>query len=218
MVMNRSIMPGTNNSGINNSTNDPMLVNWQGPTTAANIRSNFALLPGSPAIGAVPNGLDMGALVPSGASVSPMPPSTSETNLDVRIAGHGVVAFTWKLNNGPWSAEIPLTNSFLIGTNYWNATNGLLALNNLTNGDYTVYAIGKNSAGLWQSTNSAAARSWTIGSLLLEINRITKDGSTVRLYFDAEASKTTQSRKLILSRLEPGAGYRTSVALRAKLK
>jgi hypothetical protein len=195
MVMNRSIMPGTNVAGINNSTNDPMLVNWQGPITAANIRSNFALLPGSPAIGTGPNGLDMGALVPSGASISPMPPITSETNLTVRIAGPGVVAFKWKLNNGPWSAEVPLTNSFLIGTNYWNATNGLLALNNLTNGDYTLYAIGKNSAGFWQSTNTAAARSWAVGSLVLEINRITKDGSTVRLYFDADADKTYTVQK-----------------------
>jgi len=188
-------MPGTNVAGINNSTNDPMLVNWQGPITAANIRSNFALLPGSPAIGAGANGLDMGALVPSGASISPVPATTSETNMTVRIAGPGVVAFKWKLNNGPWSAEVPLTNSFQITTNYWNPTNGLVHLNNLTNGNYTLYAIGKNSAGAWQSTNTAAARSWTIGATLLEIDRITKDASTVRLYFDADGGKTYTVQK-----------------------
>jgi hypothetical protein len=195
MVMNRSIMPGTNVAGINNSTNDPMLVNWQGPITAANIRSNFALLTGSPAIGAGPNGLDMGALVPAGASISPLPFTTGETNITVRIAGPGVVAFRWKLNNGPWSAEIPLTNSFQISPTYWNTANGLLRLNNLTNGNYTLYAIGKNSAGTWQPTNSAATRSWTVGETLLEISRITKTQSTVTIHFAGEAGKTYTLQK-----------------------
>ena len=137
----------------------------------------------------------MGALVPSGASISPMPASTSETNVTLRVAGPGVVAFKWKLNSGPWSPEIPLTNSFLIDTNYWNPTNGLVRLNGLANGDYTFYAVGKNSAGTWQSTNAAAARSWAVASAILEIDRITKTAATVKLYFEAAAGQTYTVQK-----------------------
>lgn len=181
-------MPGTNVAGINNSTNDPMLVNWQGPITAANIRSNFALLPGSPAIGAGPNGLDMGALVPSGASISAS--GSIGTDMTLRVAGPGVVAFRWKLNNGAWSPEVPLTNSFQITTNYFNPTNGLVRLNDLPNGAYTFYAMGKNSAGFYQPTNSAASYSWTIQPEQLRVDRITKSGDTVKLYFRAIAGQT----------------------------
>jgi hypothetical protein len=42
-----------------------------------------------------------------------------------------------------------------------------ITLNNLTNGTYTVYVIGKNSAGFWQDTNSATvSRTWTVSSVV----------------------------------------------------
>jgi hypothetical protein len=190
-VMSHSIIPGTNVAGIGNSTNDPMFVNWQGPITAANIRSNLALLPGSPAIGTGPNGLDMGALVPSGASISGVPTSpTTNTNITLRIAGPGVVAYKWRLNNGPWSAEIPLTNSFQISLDYYNPTNGLLELRNLTNGTYTIYAIGKNSAGAWQSTNAAASKSWIVGTSGFRIDSASRTGTSVTLRFTASSGVT----------------------------
>src|SRR6185503_12450846 len=70
MVANDNIIQGTNMMFGGNSTNDPMFVNWQAGITYQNIKSNLALLPASPAKGTGPNGLDRGALVPSGASIS----------------------------------------------------------------------------------------------------------------------------------------------------
>ncbi len=107
------------------------------------------------------------------------------------MAGPGVVAYKWKLDNGPWSSEIPLTNSFLITSNYFIATNGLVQLSSLTDGSHTLYAIGKNSAGAWQETNSAAAKTWTVQTgASLEITEASRVGNVVTLTFNAEAGKT----------------------------
>jgi hypothetical protein len=165
MVANDNIIHGTNMMFGGNSTNDPMFVNWATGITHLNIRSNLALLPGSPAIGTGPNGLDRGALVPGGASVSGEPAgTTTNTAATLTVAGPGIYAYRWKLNGGPWSAEVPLTTNILItATMFSNAVP--ITLSGLTNGTYTVYVIGKNSAGAWQSTNSpTASRTWTVGS------------------------------------------------------
>jgi hypothetical protein len=133
--------------------------------TTQNIRSNLALLAGSPCIGSGPNGLDMGALVPSGASISGEPASTN-TSATLRVAGPGIVAFRWKLNNGPWSPEIALTNTILITPNYFNP-------------------------GFWQSTNSHASKTWTVSTeTLLQITSASRVGNECTLHFVAEAGKT----------------------------
>jgi hypothetical protein len=190
-VVSRSLTQGTNWPGPGNISSDPMFANISGPMTAANIRSNLALLAGSPCIGTGPNGLDMGALVPAGASISGAPlGATTNTSATLRVAGPGVVAYKWKLNNGPWSVEVPLTNSLLITTNYFNLTNGLVALTGLAEGSHTFSAIGKNSAGAWQETNSAATATWTVQtSLPLRIAASWSD-HVVTLTFIAEAGKT----------------------------
>ena len=102
-----------------------------------------------------------------------------------------MVAYKWKLDNGAWSSEIPLTNSFLITSNYFMATNGLVKLSNLTDGSHILYAIGKNSAGAWQDTSSAAAKAWTVQTgIPLEIIDASRMGNVVTLTFMAEAGKT----------------------------
>jgi hypothetical protein len=164
MVANDNIIQGTNMNFGGNSTNDPMFVNWQTPLTYLNIRSNLALLPGSPAIGTGPNGLDRGALVPAGPSISGEPPTfTTNTSATLKIAGPGIYSYRWKLNNGPWSADVQLTNNFLItATMFSNAVP--ITLTGLTNGTYTVSVIGKDSAGFWQDTNNpTVSRTWTVG-------------------------------------------------------
>jgi hypothetical protein len=164
MVANDNIIQGTNMMFGGNSTNDPMFVNWQTGITHSNIKSNLALLAGSPAIGTGPNGLDRGALVPGGASISGEPNgTTTNASATLAIAGPGVYAYRWKLNDGPWSVEVPLTNNFLItATLFSNAVP--ITLSGLTNGTYTVSVIGKNSAGFWQDTNSATlSKTWTVG-------------------------------------------------------
>ena len=164
MTANDNIIQGTNMMFGGNSTNDPMFVNWQTGITPQNIRSNLALLAGSPAKGTGPNGLDRGALVPAGASISGEPSSiTTSNSATLKIAGPGIYAYRWKLNDGPWSAEVALTTNILItATMFSNAAP--IVLNNLSNGTYTVYVVGKNSAGFWQSTNApTVSRTWTVG-------------------------------------------------------
>jgi len=191
-VVSHSLTQGTNWPGAGNISSDPMFVNLSGPMTAANIRSNLALLTGSPCIGTGPNGLDMGASVPSGASISGIPSSPdTNTTLTVRVAGPGVVAYKWKLDNGPWSNEIPLTNSFLITPNYFNSANGLVSLTSLTEGAHTFQALGKNSAGAWQEIDRAASKTWIVQSASpLEITAASRTGDVVTLTLTVEVGKT----------------------------
>lgn len=163
LTVNRSIIQNTNHPGVGNSSSDPMFVNWQTGVTAANIRSNLSLQAGSPAIGTGPNGLDMGAIVPAGASISGEPSSpTTNKSATLTVGGPGIYAYRWKLNDGPWSAEVPLTNTFLIAPTMFNNAQPIV-LSNLADGSYTVYVIGKNSAGAWQSTNSpTVSKTWMV--------------------------------------------------------
>jgi hypothetical protein len=178
--------------GEGNLSSDPMFVNIGGPFTAQNIRSNLMLRAGSPCLGTGPNGIDMGALVPAGASLSGIPDAPSpDTTLTVRVAGPGIVAYRWKLNAGSWSSEIPLTNSFSFTSNYFNPTNGLVKLTGLTDGLQTIQAIGKNSAGAWQSTNEATTRTWVVETTPeLRINLQDATSQRVVLTFRAEAGQT----------------------------
>lgn len=161
--VNHSIISATNHPGTGNSTNDPLFVNWQAAMDYANVRSNLALLPGSPARGTGPNGLDMGALVPAGASISGEPEGvTTNASATLRVAGPGIYAYRWKLNDGPWSAEVALTNNFLITSNLF-ANAQPITLSGLTNGSYTVAAIGKNSAGTWQDmAEPTLSKTWIV--------------------------------------------------------
>ncbi len=75
------------------------------PTSARSSRCR----PAARASATGPNGLDMGALVPAGASISGEPSgSTSETSASLTIAGPGIWSYRWRLNGGAWSEEISL--------------------------------------------------------------------------------------------------------------
>lgn len=149
--------------GMGNLVADPRFVNLAGPMTWENIRSNLALLPDSPARGIGPNGLDLGALVPPGATVSGEPESPTLRNWAVlRVAGPGIVAYRWQLNDGPWSEVVPLTNSLRYGPNLFDGAVPIV-LSNLAPGTYTVRVLGLNSAGAWQDPlRPTVSRSWTV--------------------------------------------------------
>lgn len=149
--------------GQGNFTNDPLFVNLAGPITWQNIRSNLALQAASPARGAGPNGLDLGALVPPGATVSGEPPALTTQNWAVlRVAGPGIVAYRWQLNDGPWSDVLPLTNSLRYGPGLFDDAVPIV-LSNLPPGSYTVRVLGLNSAGAWQDTNHpTVSKTWTV--------------------------------------------------------
>lgn len=132
--------------GDNNIAGDPMFVD---------LGNDFHLLPSSPAIGAGPNGLDMGAYVPSGASISGEPAdTTSDKTALLTVGGPGVVSYQYVVNdpNGEWSDEMLL------------ADQPSIELQDLQAGEsYTVYVKGKNLVGDWQADPAyATSKTWTI--------------------------------------------------------
>jgi len=162
--------------GLGNIDADPLLIDDQG---------DFRLKPDSGAIGTGSWGLDMGAMVPAGAAISGEPYAvTYRTDATLTVGGPGIVSYKYLLNIpiGPWSAE--------------RAVEVPVVLTGLTNGEsYTVYAIGKNSAGVWQSDDSpTASHTWTIDTShsQLVINEVLAhthgaDPDVIELYYDGPA-------------------------------
>jgi hypothetical protein len=169
-----TIMAQTNLPGPGNSSGNPLFLDAGGAMTGTSILGNLALQPASPGVGAGPNGLDIGALVPGGASISGEPAATTtNTSATLHISGPGIYAYKWRLDDGPWSDAVSLTNSWMIGPGYLT-TNSLVELTNLAAGRHTVQVIGMNSAGIWQGTNygdgplatniPTVSRPWTVQS------------------------------------------------------
>ncbi len=145
--LNRCIVPGDlHDLGAGNIDADPLFVDPEG---------DFHLQPGSPAVGAGPNGLDMGRYVPAGASISGEPDSvTTDTTATLTIGGPGIARYKYVINDtsGAWSDEFIITD------------NPVIQLNGLEDGkSYTVYVKGRNSAGTWQSLPEyATSKTWTV--------------------------------------------------------
>jgi hypothetical protein len=189
--VNHSLIQGTNFPGTGNLSSDPRFVSATN-LTYLNLRSNLALLPSSPCLGTGPNGLDLGALVPGGASISGEPASpTANTSATLAVAGPGIFAYKWKLNDGPWSAEVSLTTNIIFTANMF-ANAKPITLTNLTDDTYTVSVIGKNSAGTWQDTNRPTrSKTWTVQTTIPpRITGITNEGGAVTLSFMAPAGQT----------------------------
>ena len=133
--------------GSGNVDADPLFVNPN---------DDLTLLAVSAAIGAGANGLDMGAFVPAGASVSGVGGAVSaETEMTLTVGGPGITHYKWRLIDdgvaGAWSDEVALP----VGVTDFPAdpdnTLGELHLTSLDNGHtYRVDVLGKNSAGQWQ--------------------------------------------------------------------
>ena len=77
----------------------------------------------------------------------------------VNISGTDIVAYKYKLDNGVWSNEIPSSTS--------------ISLSGLGKGSHTLYLIGKNSGGKWQSIPNASTVTWEI----VFIGDINNDGN-----------------------------------------
>jgi hypothetical protein len=195
-IRNQNCLQGFNTPGVGNINADPLFVGTN--LTAANVRQMLTLQAGSPCIGTGPNGIDMGALVPSGGSISGEPGGTT-TNREatLKIAGPGIWAYRWRLNGGPWSAEVSL-----VPQSIWNgqpftadmfSNAPPIMLTNLADGAYTVEVIGRNSAGFWQSTNSpAVSKTWTVQTTAPppQIQSADRNGDPVTLTFIATAGQT----------------------------
>jgi hypothetical protein len=118
--------------------------------------NDFHLRPGSPALGTGPNGLDMGAYVPGGVSLAGGPPQlTWLTSAAFTVGGPGITHYKFRLNDGSFSPEAPISTPIrLVG---------------LANGTYSLAAVGKNSAGVWQAESNACTRSWTVNTGLARL-------------------------------------------------
>jgi hypothetical protein len=143
LTVRRSIMQGTNYPGIGNLNANPLFVDAAG---------DFRLGAGSPAIGTGPNGLDMGAFVPQWASISGEPGSpTPLATATLRVGGPGITHYRYRVNTGAYGGETSVTNPIVLA--------------GLTNGLYTVFVIGKNSAGVYQAqSNATASLPWTVNT------------------------------------------------------
>jgi hypothetical protein len=182
LTVNNSILPAEWHSyGVGNIDADPVFVD---------AGTDFHLKAGSPAIGTGPCGLDMGAYVPAGAAVCGEPDEiTYRTDATLIVGGPGITHYKYRLNSQPWGVELPVDTP--------------IVLNNLLNGQsYTVYVIGKNSAGPWQNEDEpTASRTWTIDTSYskLVINEVLAINSTtldrggafpdlIELYYDGPTS------------------------------
>lgn len=171
LTIRNSIVPGTNVwPGLGNLNADPRLLNTSTNSVAVFTMTNdFRLAMGSPAIGTGPNGLDMGGLVPGGASISgePESPTTATTALLI-VGGPGITHYRYSLNGGPFSSETSVTNRIILA--------------GLTNGAHSVAVIGKNSAARWQ-TVPTLSRTWVVNTALadLKINEVLARNDTAAL-------------------------------------
>lgn len=162
--VNRSLIQGNAWPGTGNLTADPLFVSADA-ISYTTIRTNLALQPGSPARGTGPNGLDMGATVPAGASVSGAPVGTvSSRSATLTVGGPGIWAYRWRLNGGAWSADVPLVPATVLNGGVFSATmydNPVpVTLTNLPDGPQVVEVIGRNSGGDWQDV--PVSRTWNV--------------------------------------------------------
>ncbi len=144
----RSILPEAWHSlGSGNTSSSPQFIDDY---------NDLRLTPGSAGIGGGANGLDMGAFVPAGASISGEPSRvTWKTEAHLTVGGPGITHYVYRVIDndvpGEWSDEIALP---IDSGNYPpdpHTIFGVIHLTGLHNGHtYRVDVRGKNSAGLWQ--------------------------------------------------------------------
>lgn len=196
LTIDDSILPmAWHELGAGNIDADPLFVGV----------GDYRLKPMSPARAVGPYGLDMGAFVPSGAWVWGEPTeTTSRTEAMLGVGGPGITHYRYSLNdpNGPWSEE--------------RSVDQPIALAGLPHGhSYTVYVLGKNSAGRWQEQPNAS-RTWTVdvSSRRLAISEVLAANESawghegtfsdlIELYYDGPAAMSLEGMSLSDDPAEP---------------
>lgn len=84
------------------------------------------------------------------ATISGEPDSPTYLNSAVlNVSGADITFYRYRVNNGAWSAD--------------RAVSLPIALSGLTNGHYTVYVVGRNSAGTWQAdADATVSKTWAV--------------------------------------------------------
>lgn len=147
------------------SVDEATFENWD---DAQILRRWFSLRPGSTARAAGAQGRDLGGIQARGAFLSGEPPAlTSQTSATLTVGiqrsgaaiptagfplGSGFTHFRWRLDHGPWSAEVPITTP--------------IQLSDLPDGSHSVEVSARNDAGTYQDdpalgTNAVPTRSRT---------------------------------------------------------
>ncbi len=126
---------------------------------------DFRLLPDSPGVKAGASGIDVGAMVPSGATISGEPIGvTTSDSATLTIGGPGIFSFIYKVNDGPWSTEVTISDRRDFDTPPL-VRSAQIQLASLVDGDYTVRVRGRNFAGVLQEESTATvSRTWTVSS------------------------------------------------------
>ncbi|MDD2736637.1 MAG: hypothetical protein PHF56_22120 [Desulfuromonadaceae bacterium] len=85
------------------------------------------------------------------AELANVPPAlTNSTTTAIRVSGTGIVAYRYQLDAGAYSADV--------------APSALISLKGLANGAHVLSVIGKDAAGLYQSSPTSIA--WTVDTVL----------------------------------------------------
>ncbi len=160
VTFNNNLMPvAWFGPGTNNSTSNPLFkhvptvaetLNFTNWASAQIMREWLSLQSASPGSATGPNGGDKGAVVPLGARVSVQPGATANdaillvginrTGNSIPAAGFpngsGYTHYKWRLDGGPWSAEIPSATPINIP--------------GFHNGQHRVDVSGKRDSGMYQ--------------------------------------------------------------------
>ncbi|MBL49807.1 MAG: hypothetical protein CMP28_12775 [Roseibacillus sp.] len=138
---------------------------------------DFALLPGSPALGAGPFGGDLGALGTDRIRVTGEPPAfTTSDSATLTVGGPGFFGYRYRVNDGPWSEELDIGNPDGFVASNPTERSAEIRLSGLDRGTYTVFVEGRDYAGVWQD-QPTASHSWTVDASLsrLVINEVLAD-------------------------------------------
>lgn len=155
-----------------NAMGDPMFVD-----AAA---GDFRLRQGSAALATAPGENNYGAAGAEGVLIFDGPPAVSATpGAAFSIGGPAFTAYRWRLDGGPWSAELPLGGA---GFSPASATvrHAALSLPNLPPGPHVLRLVGQDFAGNWQLEEEAAVWTWTVlapGETLVLLSEIVADAA-----------------------------------------
>ncbi len=151
------------------SVSEAQFTTW---SAAQIVKEWLSLAPGSPGSGTGPGGLDQGAAVAGGVTLSGgLAPVTPARNAEFTVGtlrtgsgipaagfpvGSGYTHYQWRLNGGSWSAETPLHQT--------------LRLTNLAIGTYQVEVRGKRDSNDYQDAPDLGASAIAPATCLWKVN------------------------------------------------
>lgn len=91
---------------------------------------------------------------------------TNQKNFSIQIGGADIVAYRYKLDDGTWSEEFPVNEE--------------IGFANLSDAEYTLSVIGKDSLGNWQSETKATETIWVVDTSPPEFELISDTGGVTK--------------------------------------